>query len=429
MQIDVLDILKTHEKKRLYLGFNFEIRDKKDLSIYYTPGVAEICKEIVKDEEKAYDYTIKRNWIAVVSDGSAVLGLGNIGAKAALPVMEGKSILFKYFGGVDTFPICLETQNADEIIKIVKALSCQFAGINLEDISAPKCFYVLESLQNIGIPIWHDDQQGTLVVVLAALINALKLVNKDIRECKVVISGCGAAGGYVAKFFAENLNFKDIIVCDSKGAINKEREDLNEFKEYIARITNKNGFSGSLKEALVNADIFIGLSKPKILKPEDLRVMNEDAIIFSLSNPIPEVWPIEDVRKYAKIIATGRSDLPNQINNVLAFPGMFRGAIDVRAKCICEKMINSASVALSKIIAPTSERIIPEPLDWRAHAIVAASVAYAAIREGVAREEIEIKEEIERFAEITMLKVKGVEEFAEKAEEIVEESYKEATKL
>ncbi len=429
MQINTLDVLEAHKRKRIHLGFNFEIRDRKDLSIYYTPGVAEICKEIVEDEKRAFDYTIKRNWIAVVSDGSAVLGLGDVGAKAALPVMEGKSILFKYFAGVDAFPMCLEMQDADEIIKTVRAIACQFAGINLEDIAAPKCFYVLESLKNIGIPIWHDDQQGTLVVVLAALINALKLINKDIDECKVVISGCGAAGGYVAKFFAENLNFDDIIVCDSKGAINERREDLNEFKRYIAKITNKNGFSGSLKRALVDADIFIGLSKPKILKPEDLKVMGRDAVVFSLSNPIPEVWPIEDARKYAKIIATGRSDFPNQINNALAFPGVFRGVIDVRAGCINEAMIISASIALSKVIRPFSERIIPEPLDWRAHAVVAASVAYAAIKEGVAKEKIRVKEEIERFARLTMLEVKDVEEFAENAEVIVKESYREAIKI
>lgn len=338
---------------------------KKNLSILYTPGVAEVSKEIARDKKLSHKYTIKKNTVAVISDGSAVLGLGNIGPEAALPVMEGKALLFKELSGVDAFPIVLKTQDVDEIVDIVKNLSPTFGGINLEDISAPRCFEIENRLKKeLNIPVFHDDQHGTAIVVLAGLINACKVVKKDIKKIKIVLSGAGAAGMAIADLLLK-FGIRDITIVDTQGAIYCEREKgMNVIKDKICKVTNKRKLRGNLSNSIVGADVFIGVSAPNILEARDVSKMNSDAIVFAMSNPIPEIMPEEAKKGGAKIIATGRSDYPNQINNVLVFPGIFRGALDSGAKSITKAHKLKAALALSSMIKkPTVSKIIPSALN------------------------------------------------------------------
>ncbi len=361
------------------LGGKIEIKSKQKLTaanlpVLYTPGVAEVSKAIAKNKNLAGIYTIKKNTVAVITDGSAVLGLGNIGPEAALPVMEGKCLLFKELAGVDAFPIVLNTQDTEEIIKTIKNIAPGFGGINLEDISAPRCFLVEDALQDLGIPVMHDDQHGTAVVVFAALINAAKVVEKDLKSLKIVISGAGAAGSAVAKLLSPKV--ADILVLDSKGLIYDGRQDLDIYKQKLAKITNKKAKSGNLQNALTGADVFIGLSKGNLMTAEEIKLMNKKAIVFAMANPIPEIMPDEAKKGGALVIATGRSDYPNQINNVLAFPGIFKGALKVRAIRITEEMKLAASYALANLVfAPTSQKIIPDPLDKRVVKVVSEAVA------------------------------------------------------
>ncbi len=369
--------LKLHKKTggKLEIKSKFEIKTKEDLSMAYTPCVAEVSSAIAKDKKLAREYTIKKNTVAVVSDGSAVLGLGNIGAEASIPVMEGKSILFKELANVDAFPICLKTQDPDEIIEIVKNISPVFGGINLEDISAPNCFYVEEKLQDIGIPVMHDDQHGTAIVVVAALINAAKVAGRKINSMKIVVVGAGAAGNAIAKMIARELNPEDIVVCDSKGIISKNREDLNPIKRKLLETTNKNNTQGSMEDALVGADVFIGVSTSGILNADMVRTMNSGPIIFAMANPIPEIMPDEAKKGGAAVIGTGRSDFPNQINNVLAFPGIFRGLLDSGATKVTDEIkINAAKALADYIEDPTAENILPDPLDKKVATVIAESV-------------------------------------------------------
>src|SRR3989338_7375363 len=358
---------------KISISSKIQIKDKHDLSIAYTPGVAQPCKEIAKDKNKVFELTIKKNTVAVITDGSAVLGLGNIGAEASIPVMEGKALLFKEYGNIDAFPICLKTQDTKEIIQTIKNIAPVFGGINLEDISAPRCFEIEEALQDIGIPVFHDDQHGTAIVVLAGLMNACKVAGKNLSDISVVINGAGAAGTAITNMLLCVGHDKDtctpvknIVVCDTKGIISKQRPDIktNPAKEKIAQLTNKNNIQGALSDAMRGADVFIGVSAPNVLTKEMIQSMNDKPIIFALSNPIPEVMP-EDAKKWgAYIIATGRSDYPNQVNNVLAFPGIFRGALDARSTTITNKMKLSASYALASCIQhPTVENILPSVLD------------------------------------------------------------------
>ncbi|MCK5490748.1 MAG: NADP-dependent malic enzyme [Candidatus Pacebacteria bacterium] len=360
---------------KLEIKSKFEIKTREDLSMAYTPCVAEISSAIAKDKNLAKEYTIKKNTVAVVSDGSAVLGLGNIGAEAAIPVMEGKAILFKELANVDAFPICLTTQDPDEIISIVKNIAPVFGGINLEDISAPKCFYVEEKLQDIGIPVMHDDQHGTAIVVTAALINALKILKKDINKTKVVIVGAGAAGIAITKMIAKELCFQDIIVCDSKGIISKDRTNLNQMKKRLLSFTNKNNRSGSIEEALVDSDVFIGVSTGGILNIEMVKKMNKDSIVFAMANPIPEIMPDDAKKGGAAIVGSGRSDFPNQINNVLAFPGIFRGLLDGNITKVTSGIkINAAKALADYVKNPTVENILPGPLDRGVAKVIAQSI-------------------------------------------------------
>jgi len=362
-------------KGQLEIKVKTELKSKDDLSTSYTPGIAEPCREIAKNPDLAYTYTEKQNLIAVVTDGSAVLGLGNIGALAGYPVMSGKCALFKTFGNVDAIPICLATQDTEEIIQTVKNIAPTFGGINLEDIAAPRCFEIEKRLiEELDIPVFHDDQHGTAIVVLAGLINALKVVKKDIKNCIATFSGAGAAGVAVAKIFLRS-GIKDIILCDSKGAIYEGREDLNDSKIEIAKLTNKQKIKGSLANAMKNADIFVGVSQPGVVTEEMVASMNKDAIIFALSNPIPEIMPDLAKKAGARIVATGRSDCPNQINNVLAFPGIFRGALDARARKITEEMKIAAAKAIANLIEnPTEDRIIPYALEKGVAETVAKAV-------------------------------------------------------
>ena len=352
------------------------VKSREDLALAYTPGVAEPCKVIAEDKEAAYKYTIKSNTIAVVSDGSAVLGLGNIGPYAAMPVMEGKAVLFKEFGGVNAVPICLDTQDTEEIVKAVTYMAPGFGGINLEDISAPRCFEIEERLKaTLDIPVFHDDQHGTAIVVLAGLINALKIVKKEAKDCKAVISGAGAAGIAICKLML-NYGFKNIILCNSKGVISKDAPKLNWMQQKMVEITNPENVSGTMADALVGADIFIGVSAPGIVTADMVKTMNKDAIIFAMANPVPEIMP--DVAKAAgaRIVGTGRSDFPNQINNVVAFPGIFKGALEGRAPQITEEMKMAAALALADLV-PESElnedNIMPEAFN----PVVAQKVAEA----------------------------------------------------
>ena len=360
---------------KLEIKSKFKIKNKEDLSMAYTPCVAEVSSAIAKDKKLAKEYTIKKNTVAIVSDGSAVLGLGNIGAQAAIPVMEGKAILFKELANVDAFPICLSTQDPEEIISIVKNISPIFGGINLEDISAPKCFYIEEMLQNIGIPVMHDDQHGTAVVVVAALINALKVLKKDIKKTKIVIVGAGAAGIAITKMISNELHVQNIIVCDSKGIISKHRSDLNSIKEKLLLTTNKNNIRGEMQKALIGADVFIGVSTGGILNAKMIETMNPDPIVFAMANPIPEIMPDEAKKGGAAIVGTGRSDFPNQINNVLAFPGIFRGLLDGNITKVTSKIKINAARALANFIKdPTVEKILPSPLDKDVPKAIAKSI-------------------------------------------------------
>lgn len=340
-----------------------KLETKDDLSTAYTPGVAEPCRKIHENKEDVYKYTIKGNTVAVISDGSAVLGLGNIGPEASMPVMEGKCVLFKEFADIDAFPICVAEQDIEKTIATARNIAPVFGGINLEDIKAPECFEIERRLQDLGIPVMHDDQHGTAVVTLAGLINALKVSGKDKEEVKVVISGTGAAGVAVAKLMLK-YGFKNIVMTDSQGIIHEGRENLNPTKEEMAKITNHDLIKGSIWEALKGSDIFIGLSKPNLVTEEDIKNMNPNPIVFALSNPIPEIMPNLAKNAGASIVATGRSDFPNQVNNVLAFPGIFRGALDIRAKRITDEMKLAAAEALANAIeTPTAEEILPYSLD------------------------------------------------------------------
>ena len=353
------------------------VKSKRDLSLAYTPGVAEPCKVIAKDKEEAYTYTWKGNTIAVVSDGSAVLGLGNIGPEAAMPVMEGKAVLFKEFGGVNAVPICLDTQDPDEIVKAVQWLAPTFGGINLEDISAPRCFEIEQKLkETLNIPVFHDDQHGTAIVVLAAIINALKIVKKDKVACKVVIAGAGAAGIAICKLLL-SYGFVNVILCDRKGAIYEGEEGLNWIKKEMSHVTNPDKIQGSIGDALVGADIFIGVSGPGIVTKEMVSKMAKDSCVFAMSNPDPEIYPDEAKEAGARIVGTGRSDFPNQINNVVAFPGIFKGALEGRAPQITEPMKLAAALAIAGLVSDdelNEDFIMPAAFDPRVADVVAEAV-------------------------------------------------------
>ncbi len=364
------------------------VKNLEDLSIAYTPGVAEPCRKIHERKEDVYTYTSKGNLVAVVTDGSAVLGLGDIGPEASMPVMEGKAILFKNFAGIDAFPICLDTKDVDEIVKTVKYLAPTFGGINLEDIAAPRCFEVERRLKKeLDIPVFHDDQHGTAIVVLAALVNALKLVKKEMESLKVVINGAGSAGIAIGKLLL-NVGVKDLILVNREGIIYEGASYNNSYQEEMAKITNRNGLQGGLEVAMKNRDVFIGVSAPNIVTSDMISLMNRDAIVFPMANPVPEIMPELAKKGGARVIGTGRSDFPNQINNVLAFPGIFKGALSVRAKDINEEMKIAAAYAIADIIKEkdlTEEYIIPDAFDKRIVENVAKAVAEAARESGVNR--------------------------------------------
>lgn len=374
--------LKMHEdnKGKMAVVSKVRVENKDDLSTAYTPGVAEPCRKIHENPEDVYKYTNKSNIVAVVSDGSAVLGLGNIGGLASIPVMDGKSLLFKEFAGIDAFPICLETQDVDEIVNIVKNIAPTLGGINLEDISAPRCFEIEEKLQAaVDIPVFHDDQHGTAVVVSAAVINSAKLTGRSLDSIKAVINGAGAAGTAIAKMLM-NLGIKDIVACDSKGILTTDRADLNEAKKRLAEITNSGGLKGTLADAVKGRDLFIGVSAAKVLTQDMVRSMNNDPIIFAMANPEPEILPDLAKGAGAAVVGTGRSDYPNQINNVLIFPGLFKGALAARAKRITEEMKTAAAFALAGIIKDEelkADYIIPSAFYPGAADIVAKAVEEA----------------------------------------------------
>lgn len=390
---------------KLTVNSKVPVKNANDLSLAYSPGVAEPCKEIHANKEKVYDYTMKGNMVAVVSDGTAVLGLGDIGAEASLPVMEGKAVLFKAFAGVDAFPICLATTDIDEIVQTVKLLEPTFGGVNLEDIAAPNCFIIEERLKKeTNIPIFHDDQHGTAIVTVAGLMNALKLVGKTFKEIKVVANGAGAAGIAIIKLL-ENFGVGEIIMCDSQGAIYEGRpRRMNEVKELVAKKTNPKKLKGSLDEVIEGADVFIGVSVGGALTQEMVKKMNKDPIIFAMANPDPEILPDDAKKAGAKIIGTGRSDFPNQVNNVLAFPGIFRGALDVRATRINERMKMAAVEAIALLISEDElheNYVIPGPFDPRVAPAVARSVAKAAMDSGVARIQVDPEEVAEKTRQLT----------------------------
>jgi len=384
------DALKLHAqwKGKIEVTSVAPVKTQYDLSTAYTPGVAEPCKEIHKNKEKVYDYTRKWNLVAVVSDGTAVLGLGDIGPEAAMPVMEGKSVLFKTFGDVDAFPICLDTKDVDEIVRTVKAISPTFGGINLEDISAPRCFEIERRLkEELDIPVFHDDQHGTAVVVLAGLINALKIVKKELKDIKVVVNGSGAAGIAITKLLM-SMGLKTVILCDRKGAIYKGRDGLNQAKEEIAEVTNLNMEKGSLGDVIKGADVFIGVSAPGTLTKEMVSSMAKVTIIFAMANPVPEIFPDEAKEGGARVVGTGRSDFPNQVNNVLAFPGIFRGALDARARDINDEMKVAAAYAIASMVKDeelTEDYVIPKAFEKGVADVVAKAVYKAAVDSGVAR--------------------------------------------
>lgn len=382
--------LKLHAqwKGKIEVVATVPVATKDDLSLAYTPGVAQPCLEIEKDVNKSYDLTRRHNLCAVVTDGTAVLGLGDIGPEAGMPVMEGKCVLFKAFGGVDAFPLCVKSKDVDEIVNTVYMISGSFGGINLEDIAAPRCFEIERKLkEKCDIPIFHDDQHGTAIITLAGLTNALKVVGKKKEDVKVVVSGAGAAAISITKLML-SAGYEKITMCDRKGAIYKGRDGMNWIKDEMAEVTNKDCKSGSLADMLVGADVFIGVSAPGMVTTEMVKTMNKDAIIFACANPTPEIFPDEAKAGGAKVVSTGRSDFPNQINNVLAFPGVFRGTFDVRASDINEEMKMAASEALANLISDdelTPDYIIPMAFDPRVGPAVAKAVAEAARKSGVAR--------------------------------------------
>lgn len=382
--------LKLHSewKGKVEVVARAKVNDKDALSLAYTPGVAEPCLAIQEDYKKSWELTRRWNMVAVITDGTAVLGLGDIGPEAGMPVMEGKCVLFKEFGDVDAFPLCVRTKNVDEFVQTVYNISGSFGGINLEDIAAPRCFEIEEKLKKMcDIPIFHDDQHGTAVVVSAALINATKLTGKALGDCKAVINGSGAAGIAIAKLLM-SLGLRDVILCDRTGAIYEGREGLNASKEDIARVTNREMTKGTLKEAIVGTDIFIGVSAPGVLTQEMIKTMNADPIVLAMANPTPEIMPDEAKAAGAKIVGTGRSDFPNQINNVVAFPGIFRGALDVRASQITENMKIAAAYAIASLVDEkelNADYILPYAFDERIKDTVASAVAEAAKKDGVAR--------------------------------------------
>lgn len=371
--------LQLHEqwKGKLETASKAPISSREAMSLAYTPGVAEPCKKIAENPDDVYKYTIKSNTIAVVSDGSAVLGLGNIGAKAAMPVMEGKAVLFKEFGGVNAVPICLDTQDTDEIVKAVKLIAPAFGGINLEDISAPRCFEIEERLKKeLDIPVFHDDQHGTAIVVLSGIINALKITGKKKEDCKIVVNGSGAAGIAITKLLL-NYGFKHLTLCDSSGIVSSKSKRLNDVKREMLKVTNLEDKSGTLADAVVGTDIFVGVSAPGVLTQDMIRTMNNDAIIFAMANPVPEILPDEAKAAGARIVGTGRSDFPNQINNVVAFPGIFRGALEGRAPQITEEMKLATAETLASLVSDeelNEDFIMPEAFDPRVAAAVAEAV-------------------------------------------------------
>ena len=368
------------------------VADKEALSLLYTPGVAEPCRKIHEHPESIYDYTAKGNLVAVVTDGTAVLGLGNIGAGAGLPVMEGKCILFKAFGGVDAIPICLDTEDPEDIIRTVKMISPSLGGINLEDISAPRCFHIEKRLNELlPIPVFHDDQHGTAIVTLAALINALKATGREKSACRVAISGAGAAGVAIVKILL-SFGVEDIVLCDSRGIISRNRPDLNSVKQEMALCTNPENLDGTLNDAIAGRDVFVGVSAPEILGSNDVSTMAPDPIIFAMSNPTPEIHPQDAEIGGARIIATGRSDYPNQINNVLAFPGIFRGALDVRATGINEEMKLAVAQAIAKLVTDediAAGTVIPSPFNEQVAEESAFAAATAAVASGIALKPLE----------------------------------------
>ena len=384
------------ESLRLHYGWKGKIeviatvpvKTKDDLSLAYTPGVAEPCLEVQKDINKSYELTRRWNLVAVITDGTAVLGLGDIGPEAGMPVMEGKCVLFKAFGDVDAFPLCVKSKDVDDIVETVYQISGSFGGINLEDIAAPRCFEIEKKLkERCDIPIFHDDQHGTAVVVTAAMINAMKLTGRKLEEQEVVVAGAGAAGVAVTKLLM-SMGLRNVILCDSKGAIYEGRDGLNPFKQEMAKISNREMKKGSLKDVIAGSDIFIGVSAPGIVTKEMVETMNDDPIIFAMSNPVPEIMPDLAAKAGASVIGTGRSDFPNQINNVLAFPGIFRGALDVRASDINDDMKIAAAYALAGLVGDdelTPQYVIPAPFDPRVGDAVAKAVAKAAVKSKVAR--------------------------------------------
>lgn len=385
------DSLHLHRENqgKLEVRSKVAVRNERDLSLAYSPGVAEPCKEIAQDPDKVFEYTMKGNTVAVITDGTAVLGLGNIGPKAALPVMEGKALLFKEFAGVDAFPICLDSTDAETIIQTVKLLEPGFGGVNLEDISAPTCFIVEQRLKDeMGIPVFHDDQHGTAIVTLAGLINSLKLVGKGVEDVKVVVNGAGAAGIAVVKLLSK-FGFTQLIMCDTKGAIYKGRpHGMNPYKAEVSEMTNYEKEQGALDEVIRGADVFIGVSAAGALTEAMVASMNPDAIIFAMANPNPEILPHLAKNAGARIVGTGRSDFPNQVNNVLAFPGIFRGALDVRASEINDAMKIAAVEAIAELIGRDElhdDYVIPAPFDLRVAPAVAAAVSRAAVETGVAQ--------------------------------------------
>ncbi|WFD10548.1 NAD(P)-dependent malic enzyme [Tepidibacter hydrothermalis] len=382
--------LEVHEeyKGKISVVSKVAVTNKDELSVAYTPGVAQPCREIAKNKEDVYKYTSKGNLVAVVSDGTAVLGLGDIGPEAAMPVMEGKAVLFKEFAGVDAFPICVDTKDVDEIVDLVKKIAPTFGGINLEDISAPRCIEIERRLkEELDIPVFHDDQHGTAIVTTAGLINSLKLVNKRWEDIKIVVNGSGSAGSAIVKMLL-NMDAKNILVCGIDGILYEGKESNNELKEEIAKITNPNNEKGKLEDAMKNADVFIGVSAPDVVTKEMVASMNKNAIVFAMANPIPEIMPHLAKEAGARVVGSGRSDFANQINNVLAFPGIFKGALAVRASDINEEMKVAAANAIAEIIQESElneEYIIPKPFDTRIVEAVASAVEKAARDTGIAR--------------------------------------------
>ncbi|MCM3442796.1 malic enzyme-like NAD(P)-binding protein [Metabacillus halosaccharovorans] len=403
---EALHIHRVHRGK-LESKSKIPVKNAHDLSLAYSPGVAEPCKDIYDDKNKVYEYTMKGNMVAVVSDGTAVLGLGNIGPEAALPVMEGKAVLFKSFAGVDAFPICLNTTDIEQIVNTVKLLEPTFGGVNLEDIAAPNCFVIEERLKKeTNIPIFHDDQHGTAIVTVAGLVNALKLVGKSMSNIRVVANGAGAAGIAIIKLLYR-YGVRDIIMCDTKGAIYENRlHGMNSVKSEVAKYTNRDQKEGSLADVIKGADVFIGVSVQGALTKEMVQSMNENPIIFAMANPVPEIMPQEAKEAGAKVIGTGRSDFPNQVNNVLAFPGIFRGALDVRATHINEQMKIAAVEAIASLISEkdlNSDYVIPAPFDPRVAPAVASAVAKAAMETGVARIKVDPEEVAEKTRQLAII--------------------------